>query len=106
MASSSSSEQNPAENPERPHSEDPQQEMDQDEEEEEVAEDGSGKMEQEQEEVKEKPLPQQPPPSVIKKDDEDQLANGISKINLSELSLFNRTEEGEKGGCGGAGDEC
>lgn len=105
MASSSSSEQNPAENPERPPSEDPQQEMDQDEEEEEeVAEDGSGKMEQEQEEVKDTPLPQQPP-SVIKKDDEDQLANGISKINLSELSMFNRTE-GEEGGCGGAGDEC
>lgn len=71
--------------------------MDQDEEEEEeVAEDGSGKMEQEQEE----------PPSVIKRDDEDQLANGISKINLSELSMFNRTEGGEEGGCGGAGDEC
>lgn len=27
-----------------------------------------------------------------RKDDEDQLANGISRINLSELSMLNRTE--------------
>lgn len=26
-----------------------------------------------------------------RKDDEDQLANGISRINLSELSMLNRT---------------
>lgn len=32
-----------------------------------------------------------------RKDDEDQLANGISRINLSELSMLNRTEAEEEG---------
>lgn len=31
-----------------------------------------------------------------RKDDEDQLANGISRINLSELSMLNRTEAEEE----------